>query len=80
MATNDAAASKQIEYLMALFGMVRRDDGVHQILNGDEMQKTMYTQNMTRLASFCRSPELSDIDILQFFNGSAIPVVPLHCG
>ena len=36
MATNDAAASKQIEYLMALFGMVRRDDGVHQILNGDE--------------------------------------------
>lgn len=74
MAGNESASNKQIEYMMSLFGMVRKDDGIHQIINSDQSQKTLYAQNMTRLAEFCNSPELSDMDILQFFNGSAIPV------
>ena len=75
MAGNESASNKQIDYMMSLFGMVRKDDGVHQIINSDASQKTLYAQNMKRLAEFCSSPELSDIDILQFFNGSAIPVM-----
>ena len=75
MAGNVSASNKQIDYMMSLFGMVRKDDGVHQIINSDASQKTLYAQNMKRLAEFCSSPELSDIDILQFFSGSAIPVL-----
>ena len=71
---NDETAAKQSEYLMALFGIVRRENGKHPYINGDPKQELLFAQNMSKLAQFCSSLELSDNEILQFFSGSAMPV------
>lgn len=74
---NEEAIAKQNEYLMALFGVVRRENGKRPIMNGDSKQEEMYAQNMSHLARFCSSSELSDNEILQFFSGSTMPVITL---
>ena len=73
---NDETTAKQSEYLMALFGIVRRENGKHPYINGDTKQELLYAQNMSQLAQFCSSLELSDNEILQFFSSSAMPVSP----
>lgn len=76
---NEETIAKQNEYLMALFGVVRRESGKHPIINGDPKQEEMYAQNMSHLAHFCSSSELSDNEILQFFSGSTMPVIIVLC-
>ena len=71
---NEEAAAKQNEYLMALFGVVRRENGKHPIINGEQKQEVIFAQNMSQLSQFCSSSELSDTEILQFFSGSTMPV------
>lgn len=71
---NEERTLKQNEYLMALFGVVKRENGKHPVINGDLKQQELYAQNMSQLAQFCSSSELSDGEILQFFSGSTMPV------
>lgn len=74
---NEETTLKQSEYLLALFGIVRRENGKHPFINGDAKQETVYARNMSQLSQFCSSLELGDHEILQFFNGSAMPVITL---
>ena len=72
---NEETSAKQSEYLMALFGVVRRENGKHPIINGEQKQEMIYAHNMSQLSQFCSSSELSDTEILQFFSGSTMPVI-----
>ena len=71
---NEETTAKQNEYYMALFGVVRRESGKHPVINGDPKQEQMYMENMSQLAQFCSSADVSDSEILQFFSGSTMPV------
>ena len=71
---SDETAASQIEYLLALFGLLRRDGDRQPVMNAGREQDELYERNMTQLANFCNSSELTDLDILQFF-GSVNSVV-----
>lgn len=71
---SDDATTKQIEYLMSLFGMVKKEGENHPTLNADENQINLYKQNMIQLLEYCKSTGLNDISIVEYFGGSSIPV------
>lgn len=72
---SDDATTKQIEYLMSLFGMVKKEGENHPTLNADENQVELYKQNMIQLLEYCKSTGLNDISIVEYFGGSSIPVL-----
>lgn len=72
---NEDSTTKQIEYLMSLFGIVRKEGGNHPVLNNDHNQVDLYTQNMIQLLEFCNSSRVNDNEIIGYFSGSNIPVV-----
>ena len=71
---SDDATTKQIEYLMSLFGMVKKEGENHPTLNADENQINLYKQNMIQLLEYCKSAGLNDISIVEYFGGFSIPV------